>query len=94
MLLHIIDLSSADAEELARQAVAIVNELAEFDNDLASRPRWLVFNKIDAVPEEERDAKVQQVMQILDWKDKHFLISAVSKSGTKELCYAVMDSIG
>ena len=93
LLLHIIDLSSAEAEELARQAVAIVNELASFDQELAERPRWLVFNKIDAIASEEAEAKVAAVLQELNWQDKHYCISAVSQIGVKELCYAVMQGL-
>ena len=93
LLLHIIDLSSESAEEIAQQARIIVGELAEFDNQLATRPRWLVFNKVDALPEDEVNAKVAAVVKELDWQDKYFTISAVSKTGTKELCWEVMQSI-
>jgi GTP-binding protein len=39
------------------QAKAIVNELKKYDKALYNKPRWLVLNKLDMVPAEERAAR-------------------------------------
>jgi GTP-binding protein len=93
ILLHMIDVSSDDPESLAKQARIIVAELAEFDQGLAQSTRWLVFNKIDALSAEETNEKIAAVIQELDWQDKYFAISAVSKTGTKQLCWDIMEKI-
>lgn len=93
ILLHMIDISSDDPESLAKQARIIVSELAEFDQQLAQSTRWLVFNKIDALAAEEINAKITAVIQELNWQDKYFAISAVSNTGTKQLCWDIMAKI-
>jgi GTP-binding protein len=40
----------------AARRPAIVGELKKHDPALAEKPRWLVLNKIDLIPEEEREA--------------------------------------
>jgi GTP-binding protein len=37
------------------QARAIVAELKKYDPALHAKPRWLVLNKLDMVPEAERE---------------------------------------
>ena len=46
MLLHIVDISEQD---LARDVRVIAAELKKHGGGLDRKPRWLVFNKIDAV---------------------------------------------
>ena len=41
-----------------RDARAIVHELEKYDASLHAKPRWLVLNKLDLIPEEERAARV------------------------------------
>jgi GTP-binding protein len=53
ILLHLVDMAPVDGSEPADAAVAIVQELERFSPTLASRPRWLVLNKTDLVPEGE-----------------------------------------
>ena len=60
LLLHVVDLAPADPEaDAVADARAIARELAKYDADLAAKPRWLVLNKLDLVPAEERDARVK-----------------------------------
>ena len=91
LLLHIVDLAPPDPDEdVAATASAIVGELERFSKDLASRPRWLVFNKIDLLPKEEIDRRVGQVTEALDWAGPVFEISALANRGTEGLCAKVM----
>lgn len=92
LLLHIIDMAPYEGNP-ADQAVAIVNELALFSDVLADKPRLLVLNKMDLVPEEERQAKVDEVVEALGYQDKVFVISALTGEGCDRLVYDVMDKV-
>jgi GTP-binding protein len=86
LLLHVVDIAPIDAEEDPVKAVrAVVAELKKFDPALARKPRWLVFNKIDALPPEERAARVAALRRRLRTTAPVFAISAVSSEGCREL---------
>ena len=95
LLLHLVDVMPADGSDPVQNMKAIENELAAFSPTLASRPRWLVLNKLDLIPEAERDAFCKQLLKRMKVTKKtpHFMISAVSGDGTAALCEAVMSSI-
>jgi len=91
LLLHVVDLSPADPEEdVAAVAAAIVGELERFSADLAGRPRWLVFNKIDLLSTDEADRRIEEVVEALGWVGPVFRISALANRGTEALCAKVM----
>ncbi len=48
-------------------------------------------NKVDLMPEEEANEKIQEILDALGWEDEYFKISAINRSGTKELCYKLAD---
>jgi GTP-binding protein len=56
LLLHLVDLSSRSGRDPRRRG-AIAKELAKYDPQLAAKPRWLVLNKLDLVPDDEREAR-------------------------------------
>src|ERR1700712_1115472 len=59
LLLHIVDLAPFDANvDAVAEAKAIVHELRKYDEELVNKPRWLILNKVDMVPAEERVARV------------------------------------
>ncbi|HPY42205.1 MAG TPA: GTPase ObgE, partial [Thiolinea sp.] len=65
-------------------------ELEKYSDELADRPRWLVLNKIDLVPEEERQQRCQAIVDGLEWQGEVFFISAATANGTQDLCYRIM----
>ncbi|CEG57961.1 Obg family GTPase CgtA [Legionella fallonii] len=94
ILLHVIDIAPLDDSDPIANAKAIINELAEYDPELVKKPRWLVLNKIDMIPDEAlREERIQAIIKGLKWKDKVFTISAISNQGTQQLCYALMQLI-
>lgn len=94
VLLHVIDIAPLDDSDPIASAKAIINELKEYNPDLLDKPRWLVLNKIDMIPDEEaRKQRIDSIVAGLDWKDKVFAISAISAQGTQQLCYALMQLI-
>src|SRR5262249_1779710 len=91
LLLHIVDIAPTDENaDPARDARAIAAELKKFDEALHRKPRWLVFNKLDMLPGEERDAVVGELLRRLRWRGPSFRISALAGEGCKELCMSVM----
>ena len=90
LLLHLVDVAPYDGSSPAHAVKAIANELEKFSETLASRDRWLVLNKVDMVPEADREAHCQAIVDELGWKGPVFRISALSGEGTKPLTQAVM----
>jgi GTPase len=87
LLLHLVDIVPADvAADPVQGARAIVRELHKYDEGLYRKPRWLVFNKIDAAP--DADARIGLILRRLRWKGPWFMISALSGAGCRELCSA------
>ncbi len=94
ILLHVIDIAPLDDSDPILTAKAIINELAEYNPELLNKPRWLVLNKIDMIPDEkERKKRIDSIVKGLKWKDKVFEISAISGQGTQQLCYSLMQLI-
>lgn len=93
LLLHLVDIAPFDPEASpAKDAKAILKELKTYDKALFDKPRWLVINKIDLVPVEEREARIKALVK--SYKPaKHFVISAISKEGCREVCFAIMDHL-
>ena len=90
LLLHLVDVAPYDGSSPADAVRAIAHELEKFSETLASRPRWLVLNKVDMVAEEDREAHCQAIVDELGWEGPVFRISALSGEGTKPLVQAVM----
>ncbi len=90
LLLHIIDMAPFDdSVDPVAQARAIVKELKKYDVKLHAKPRWLVLNKLDMVPREERDALCKDFVRRLRWKGPVFQISALAREGLQPLLEAI-----
>ena len=86
LLLHIVDLAPFDdGVDPVEQAKAIVAELKKYDEELYNKPRWLVLNKLDMIPAEERAAKVKDFVKRYKWKGPVYEISALAREGTERL---------
>ncbi len=94
VLLHLIDIAPPDPDaDPVKDARAIVRELKKFSADLVEKPRWLVLTKSDLLPPDEAAARARDIVRRLRFKGPHFLISAVTRSGTSELAEKVMTFI-
>lgn len=91
LLLHIVDVAPLDENvNPVREAKAIVEELRKYDEALYQKPRWLVLNKSDLLPEDEREKICKKFIRSLRWKGESFIISAMTGVGCRELTYAIM----
>lgn len=92
LLLHLVDLAPFDPEaDPVADAKAIVEELRKYDDDLYNKPRWLVLNKLDLIPEEERAERVAAFLNAYGPVERHFEISAMKGDGTQGLIFAIQD---
>jgi len=93
ILLHVIDILPADGSDPLENAKTIISELEQHNEKLAGKPRWVVFNKLDLVLEEEAEETIQRILTGLNWQGESHSISAFSKIGTQELSQKVMTFI-
>jgi GTP-binding protein len=86
LLLHVVDFAPFDDNvDPVQQAKAIVAELKKYDKGLYNKPRWLVLNKLDMVPAEEREAHVKDFIKRMRYKGPVFQISALTREGCEPL---------
>ena len=99
ILLHIVDLAPPDpAADPVHDAKAIVNELERYSPELAAKPRWLVLNKLDLIPEEEREQRVNDFLDVYLGSANSidipcFSISAINGDGCRPLIYKLQEAL-
>jgi len=91
LILHVVDMAPMDeAVDPVQEVKALGEELAKYDDTLYQKPRWLVLNKVDLLPEDMREKICRKFLDKLAWKEKSFIISALTGEGCKMLTYAIM----
>jgi len=93
LLLHIIDVLPLDGSDPAENARIVIDELAQFDENLLNKPRWLVLNKIDQVDSDELAKIKKRIIKALKWKAKVYEVSAMTRKGTEQLMYDIMGAV-
>lgn len=94
LLLHIIDCVPIDPDvDPLAEARALVAELAKYDDALAEKTRWVVLNKIDLVPEDEREALIQRFKAELGQDRPLFVMSAATREGCDALVKAIAQEL-
>jgi GTP-binding protein len=94
LLLHIVDLSAGDeARDPVTDLVAVSSELERYSQRLTELPRWLVLNKIDLLPPDQREAAIERIVAAYGWSGPVFAISAATGEGTDALAHAIVDYI-
>jgi GTP-binding protein len=93
LLLHLVDMMPYDGPTAGENAEVIEQELEKFSPTMAAGERWLVLNKVDLLPQDEVDARCQEVIEHLNWQGPVFRMSGLASQGTKDLCAAIMEHI-
>ena len=98
LLLHLVDVAPFDENaDPANDARAIVEELRKYDESLFRKPRWLVLNKVDLIPTEDREERIRTFLsaytRLVSEPEKTFIISALTGEGGRELTFAIMDHL-
>lgn len=96
LLLHLVDVAPLDGHDPLDDINAIVNELFKFtqdraDSDLAERERWLVFNKVDLLSEQDGMSRCEDIVKRLGWQGPVYHISAAQRQGTDALMYDILN---
>ncbi|WP_221800142.1 Obg family GTPase CgtA [Oceanobacter mangrovi] len=93
LLLHVVDMAPLDDADPADCVTAIADELEQFSPGLAERDRWLVLNKLDLLPEDEREAACEAIIEKLGWEGPVYRVSALNREGTFKLSCDIMEYI-
>ncbi|MBT1450234.1 Obg family GTPase CgtA [Glaciecola sp. XM2] len=93
ILLHLVDIMPADGSDPVENALTIINELETYSPKLAAKPRWLVFNKVDLMLEEEAEQLCSDIAEQMGWDEDYYQISAFHKLGVMEICQDIMEFI-
>jgi GTP-binding protein len=88
VLLHLIDGTSGDP---MKDCTTIVNELANYDSELAAKPRITVLNKIDALDDEERAFLQDEMEKVAE--GPVMMMSGVSGEGVTDVLRALRAEI-
>jgi len=96
VLLHLVDLAPFDPEaDPVQDALAIARELKKYDPELAAKPRWLLLNKLDLIPEGERDSRIDAFLSAYRkasaTEAPYFTVTALSGEGCKEVTFRLME---
>jgi len=89
LLLHMVDIGPETSNDPVADIQTVEHELAEFDSELAGRPRWLVLNKVDLMPDEEADQILQALVESLSWTSPSFTVSGFTGKGCREVMLEV-----
>lgn len=90
LIFHVVDIAPMDGSDPVQHVKAIELELAKFNPELADKPRWLVLNKTDLIPEEDIEARRDDIVKRLKWRENVFCISGMGHKGTEELVQEAM----
>lgn len=91
LLLHVVDVAPYDGTDPVASAKGILQELAKYDPELLNKPRWLLLNKTDLLDPETCDEQCTNIVRELQWQGPVYKIAALSKQGTEQLCYDLME---
>ncbi|MDO3387032.1 Obg family GTPase CgtA [Gilvimarinus sp. SDUM040013] len=93
VLLHLVDVCPVDGSDPVENVKAIARELETFSPHLAQRKRWLILNKVDLLPEDEREVICQNIAKALDWTGPVYAIAAVSGINVDTLAGSLMQHL-
>lgn len=77
LLFHVVDVVDNEQRDVVDQITMIADELSQFSDVLATRPRWLLLNKTDVLAEDEIEALCTRIRASLDWQGPIYAVSAV-----------------
>ena len=93
LLLHVVDMAPFDGVDPVALAKGIIKELRKYDEALYEKPRWIVLNKLDMVPTEDRAALVKDFIKRMRWKGPVFQVSALAREGLDPMVQAIYEHV-
>ncbi|TNF65829.1 MAG: GTPase ObgE [Gammaproteobacteria bacterium] len=92
LILHVVDIAPVDGTSAVDSIKKVTLELEKYNQDLASKPRWLVLNKTDILGD-QAESIANEIIEALDWQGPIYHISALTNDGTQRLIYDIMQYI-
>ena len=89
LLLHVIDVSKNQLEQIMKDVDIIAKELQDYDKELSQKDKWYVFNKIDNLSKDEVKILKNHVAKKIDLNT--YYTSALKKEGLDVLCEDVIE---
>ena len=94
LLLHLLDIGTVESQATAAHNIrCIEKEISDFDAELGTKERWLVFTKTDCMADDEADNFCRQLIESIGTGQPYFTISAASGKGLSELINAVAERL-
>ena len=93
MLLHLVEVCPADASDPVQNYLTLEKELEKYSHGIAEKDRWLVFSKLDLLPEEEADAFIKDFLDAVKFDGPVFKIAALARKGTSDLTNSIQKYI-
>lgn len=93
LLVHLVDLAPLDESDPCEAITSILKELEKYSEELYAKERWLVFNKVDLLSEEEASKRIKEITSKLKYQGPVYQISALQKQGTEKLCFDLLEHI-
>jgi len=94
LLLHVVDVAPmAEENEPVRAVRTIEGELEQYSEELSNYPRWLVLNKIDILPPEERVPRCQEIVALHSVGQAEFSRFLPPRGLARKICVSTSCSI-
>jgi GTP-binding protein len=94
LLLHLLDVAAAqESRDPVEDFKTVDRELHNYSEDLHRRERWLVLNKIDMIPAEERERAVAVIVAGIGWRGEVYPISALTGEGCELLMHRAQERL-
>ncbi|MGM8364703.1 GTPase ObgE [Virgibacillus sp. W0181] len=90
LIVHVIDMARTEGRDPYDDYTKINTELAKYDEELLERPQIIIANKMDMPGASDH---LQQFKEQLTDQLPVFPISALTKSGLKEVLFAIADKL-
>ncbi len=84
ILLHIVDILPADNSSPADNYHLVLNELKNYNKQLANKPQILVINKIDLIAKQQSQI-ITNFLNTINYQEKYFIISTINKTNINTL---------
>ena len=89
LLLHVIDVSKNKLDQIIKDVDMIAKELKDYDQDLSKKDKWYVFNKIDALSQQELKELKNYTEGII--QSNKYYTSAIEGKGLDDLCEDIIE---
>lgn len=90
VLVHLLEIMPLDGSDPASNYEAIRREICEYSMELAEKPEVIALNKIDLVPEGEREERIERIAGRLGMKrgERPLVLSGATGEGVTDLLEA------